>query len=241
MASSQIAHDRSNIRLQSPLPLAKIRSSTSCARVARARVGLITFAMRLIVKLFLLALTFVLPLMPQCLAETSQDAYITTDGAKWTLGSSSVEMSIALRDGMLVTTGFRDKTNGHDLSPSDATGPWVLVGSRTSRLKQGELQLDLTLRRDSLAATRTYVVYPGSSVIREWTEFKNLGSVPLKLTDPEFLRTSARLSDPASLDFNWMTGGNNAHGSWVLKTEKLNVDKPRRFDSDDPFPDRGVC
>jgi hypothetical protein len=197
--------------------------------------------MRLIVKLVLLALTFVLFLIPQCLAETSQDAYITRDGTKWTFGSASVEMSIALRDGMLVTTGLKNRANGHDLSPSDSTGPWILVDAKTSKLKQGELQLDLTLRRESLAITRTYVVYPGSSVIREWTEFKNLGSVPLKLTDPEFLDTSVRLGDPGSLDFDWMTGGNNAHGSWVLKTERLSVDRPRHFDSDDPFPDAGVC
>lgn len=192
-------------------------------------------------KTVLLILIFVLPVTHQCLAETSQDAYITGNGATWTLGSAAVEMTVALRNGMLVTTGLKNKANGHDLSPFDATGPWVLVGDKTSKLKQGELQLDLTLRRDSLAVTRTYVVYPGSSIIREWTEFKNVGSDPLKLSDPEFLNTSARLGDRASLDFDWMTGGNNAHGSWVLKTEKLDTGKPRRFDSYDPFPDNGVC
>ena len=186
-------------------------------------------------------LTFVLLFTASCRAETSQDAYITTRGTEWTLGSASVEMTVALRKGMLVTAGLKNKANGHELAPSDATGPWMLVDARTSRLKQGELELNLALRRDSLGATKTYVVYPGSSVIREWIEFKNLGSVPIKLADPEFLNASARLGDPASLDFDWMTGGNNAHGSWVLKTEKLSVEKPRRFDSDDPFPDRGVC
>ena len=126
-------------------------------------------------------------------------------------------------------------------SPSDSTGPWTLVSARTAKLKQGELELDLTLRHDSLEVTKTYVVYPGSSIIREWSEFKNTGSTPLKLTDPEFLKTSARLGDRSSVDFHWMTGGDNAHGSWVLKTEKLSVEKPRQFDSYDPFPDRGVC
>ncbi len=192
-------------------------------------------------KTILLSLSCALFLTLQCLAETSQDAYITGQGATWTLGSASVEMTIALRNGMLVTTGFKNKTNGHDLLPSDATGPWALVDAKTSKLKQGELQLALTLQRDSLAVTRTYVVYPGSSIIRQWTEFKNVGSVPLKLTDPEFLDTSARIGDPAALDFDWMTGGDNSHGSWTLKTEKLSADKPRRFDSYDPFPVRGMC
>ncbi len=186
-------------------------------------------------------LTYLLLLASPSFAETSQDAYITMTGTEWTLGSASVEMTIALRNGTLVTTSFKNKANGQQLAPSDSTGPWTLVDAKTSTLKQGELELDLTLRRDALVATRTYVVYPGSSVIREWTAFKNAGSTPLKLSDPEFLNTSARLGDPASVDFDWMTGGANAHGSWVLKTEKLTVNKPRTFDSNDPFPDRGLC
>ena len=176
-----------------------------------------------------------------CLAETSQDAYITQRNSTWTLGSSAVEMTIALRNGMLVTTHLKNKASGHELSPTDATGPWTLVGARTTQLKQGELQLDLTLRHDSLEVTRSYVVYPGSSIIREWNAFKNTGSGPIPLTDPEFLNMSARLGDAASEDFDWMTGGDNAHGSWVLKTEKLQAGQPRKFDSYDPFPDRGLC
>ena len=190
-------------------------------------------------KTILLTLTALLLVASYSLAQISQDAYIKQDGATWTLGSASVEKTIALKNGMLVTTRFTSKANGHDLSPSDATGPWILVDARTSKLRQGELQLDLTLRRDSLAVTKTYVVYPGSSVIREWTELKNAGSVPIKITDPEFLNTSAQLGDRASVDFDWMTGGANAHGSWSLKTETLNTGKPRRFDSYDPFPVRG--
>jgi Melibiase len=192
-------------------------------------------------KSILLTLTVTLLLVPQSSAETSEDAYLTEHGTTWTLGSASVEMTIALQNGMLVTTGFKNKANGHDLSPSDATGPWTLVNAKILKLRQGELQLDLTLQRDSLAVTRTYVVFPGSSIIREWTELQNVGSTPLKLTDPEFLNTSVRMGDPAVLDFDWMTGGDNAHGSWVLKTEELTAEKPRHFDSYDPFPVRGMC
>ncbi len=177
----------------------------------------------------------------ECLADASEDAYITRHGTSWTLGSATVEMTIALQNGRLVTTSLKNKISGHELSPSDSTGPWSLVDSRTSKLSQGELQLDLILQRESLVATKTYVIYPGSSIIRQWTEFKNVGSAPLMLTDPEFLNASARLGDRAAVDFDWMTGGNNAHGSWVLKTEKLEARSPRRFDSNDPFPDRGVC
>ena len=194
-----------------------------------------------IVLLILTCATLVHLVACQSFAETNQDAYITQNGDTWILGSASVEMTVSLRNGMLLTTGLKNKMNGHDLSPFDAIGPWTFVAAKTSKLTQGELRLDLTLSRDSLGLTKTYVVYPGSSIIRQWAEFKNLGSVPLKLSDPEFLKTSAQIGDRESLDLDWMTGGDNGHGSWVLKTEKLDVEKPRQFDSYDPFPDRGAC
>ncbi len=192
-------------------------------------------------KTILLTLVVVFLFALHSSAQKSQDAYITREGDSWTLGSSNVEMTIAFKNGMLVTTRLKNKANGRDLSPSDATGPWTLADAKTATLKQGELQLDLILRRDALAVTRTYVVYPGSSIIREWVEFKNEGTAPIAISDPEFLDQRVRLGDPASLDFDWMTGGDNAHGSWTLQTEKLSTQKPRRFDSYDPFPVRGVC
>ena len=196
---------------------------------------------RCIVKTILVTLSIFLALGLRSRAEVSEDSYVTRNGSTWTLGSSAVEMSIALQNGMLITTHYENKANGHDLSSSDATGPWTLSDSKISKLKQGELQLDLTLRKDSLQVTRSYVVYPGSSIIREWAEFKNVGSAPIKIVDPEFLAASIHPGDPSSVDFDWMTGGENDHSSWTLKTEKLSAGRPRRFDSYDPFPVRGVC
>src|ERR1700733_6043111 len=138
-------------------------------------------------------------------AVTSADAYIKSERAKWILGTASVEKTVVLEGGRMVTKSFKNKISGHELSPSDATGPWKLIGAKTSKLTQGELQLDLTLQRDALSFTKTYVVYPGSSIIREWATFKNTGPTPLEVIDPEFLNASARLGDPASLDFDWMT------------------------------------
>ena len=192
-------------------------------------------------KVALIAFFLGLFLAYPCLSETSEDAYILSNGTKWTLGTAMVEKSIALQHEMLVTTSFKNKANGQDLAPSNTSGPWTFVGAHTSKLKLGELELDLTLRRGALAVTKSYVVYPGTSIIREWAEFKNMGAAPLRLTDPEFLQISARVGDLASEDFDWMTGGDNAHGSWTLRTEKLQAGKSRRFDSYDPFPAAGVC
>jgi hypothetical protein len=176
-----------------------------------------------------------------CAAVISGDAYVRTEGSTWIFGTRSVEETVALENGILFTVGFRNKTSGRELVaprvfPLTSAGPWQLIETKGEKLGQGELQLDLTLKHNSLVVTKTYVVYPGSSIIREWTVFKNVGTTPLKITEPEFFAVGFGLGGSDSLEFHWMTGGENQPGSWVLRTEKLSVDQPRTFDSYDPFP-----
>lgn len=183
----------------------------------------------------------------------SEDAYIHNTPSQWVLGTASMEKTISLDEGRLLATHYRHKTAGIDLLPAAAsydeffvnldtqritssTGPWKMVNTKTSKLKQGELQLDLTLQRNTLRVTKSYVVYPGSSILREWVTFSNAGRLPLTLIDPGFLDLTVRTGDPASLDFDWLTGGDNKPGSWMLKTESLNPGQQRLFDSYDPFP-----
>ena len=101
------------------------------------------------------------------------------------------------------------------------------------------MQLELTVRQGPLLVAKTYVVHPGSSIIREWVTFANAGHEPLRLVEPGFLSLATRQGKPSALDFHWMTGGENQPGSWVLKTEKLTAAKPRTFDSYEPFPSAG--
>jgi len=177
----------------------------------------------------------------RCFALSSEDAYITSQGTTWTLGTVSVERVIALESDRLVNKSFRSKINGRELAAIDSSGPWTYINARTSKLEQGELQLDLTLRQGALAVTRSYVVYPGSSVIRERAVLKNVGSAALQVTDPEFLHAAIHLGGPQSLDFHWMTGAQNQPGSWALRTEKLSPRAARTFDSYDAFPGEGQC
>ncbi len=95
--------------------------------------------------------------------------------------------------------------------------------------------------------TKTYVVYPGSSIIRQWLTITNAGEEPLRIVEPGFLNLTAQPGAAAALDFHWMTGGENQPGSWMLKTEKLDPAKPRTFDSYEPmkpgaaaFPGDGI-
>jgi hypothetical protein len=186
------------------------------------------------------------------LSLTSGDAYVIRKGDTWTLGTSKVERTLRLADGKFVTSTWRDKTSGRELlvvgMVSDelvavidgqkvlgASGGWKLLDAKERTLTQGEIQLDLTLRRDSLEVTKSYVVYPGLSIIREWLSFKNAGTGPFRVSEPGFLNLTTKLGPLESVDFHWMIGGANEPGSWTLKAEKLKAGKIREFDSYDPF------
>ena len=186
----------------------------------------------------------------------SGDAYLRTEGARWTLGTSAMERVVALTNGRLTLETLRSKASGRDLAgrvPGDGvfslgmgdgsarlsagSGGWTLVRATQTKLKQGELQLDITVRQGALEATKSYVVYPGSSIVREWATFRNAGESALRIVEPSFLDLCIQPSGAAAhQDFHWMTGGDNRPGSWVLKTEALAAGKPRAFDSYDPFP-----
>jgi len=186
-------------------------------------------------------------------AVNGDDTYIKREGPRWILGTGMVERVIALEEGKFLLKSFKHKATGREMIPegaqsdeffialgqkhlSGATGPWKLVSARKKKLRQGALQLDITLQQQSLSVTKSYMIYPESSIIREWATFTNLGPAPMQIVDPGFLALSVRPGDPASLDFHWMTGGENRPGSWMLKTETLTAGKPRQFDSYEPFP-----
>jgi len=182
----------------------------------------------------------------------SGDGYISRAGDTWTLGTAKIERKVTLSKGRFFTRSLKNKISGRDLVTtgtvweelrlvvdghelSGTSGGWKLVKAIDHVLSQGEIQLDVTLRDGELQATKTYVVYPGTSIIREWVSFKNIGSASLIVSDPRFLNLAARLGTPDSVDFHWMTGGDNRPGSWRLRTEKLEPGQVRNFDSYDPL------
>ena len=201
--------------------------------------------------LILLSFSLILIVSP-ALSLTSKDAYVIRQGDAWTLGTVKVERTLKLADGKFFTDGWKDKTSGRELLPAGTvadelsavidgqkvlgtSGGWKLMDAKERTLAQGEIQLDIRLRSDSLEVTKSYVVYPGSSIIREWVSFKNVGTGPLRVSEPGFLNLTTEPGPPQSVDFHWMTGGENQPGSWTLKTEKLKAGKIREFDSYDPF------
>ncbi|MCE5197965.1 MAG: hypothetical protein ABFD54_06795 [Armatimonadota bacterium] len=179
--------------------------------------------------------------------------YIVRNGNSWTMGTSRVERVVALDNGKFILKSFKNKATDSEMLPAGtqsdefflatengaltgSTGGWKLVDAKKTRLEQGEGKLDITLRNESLQVTKTYILYPESSIIREWLTLKNVGTTTLKITDPGFLSFATKVGSASSLDFLWMTGGRNIPGSWNLQKEKLSKDKARVFDSFDPFP-----
>lgn len=175
------------------------------------------------------------------MAANSEDAYVRSAKGSWTIGTASVERVIEFRERRLIDASFINKRTGHELSAGASSGDWQLVRTNVAKLKQGELKLDIILQRQALQVTKSYVVYPGSNIIREWSVLKNAGTVPIVVTDPDFLFTAVKLGNAAATDFHWLTGASAASAaqSWALRTEELQLEKARTFDSNDPFPAPG--
>jgi hypothetical protein len=128
----------------------------------------------------------------------SGDAYVEQeaiqDGQRWNFGTSRVERVVEFSNGRLELKSLRNAHTGRELTSAGMrseeiffsvaeetnrihgqSGGWNLVNSDTRILQQGELQLDITLERDGIRVTKSYVVHPLSTVIREWFVIENVG------------------------------------------------------------------
>lgn len=106
----------------------------------------------------------------------------------------------------------------------------VRVGGRPA------LQLDVALARDDVRVTKHYVVYPGQSLIREWTDYANTGSATRRLANPSFVeqRLMGRAAAAGDLKLQYMTGVQpTIPGAIQLETTPLSARYARDFDSYD--------
>jgi hypothetical protein len=181
----------------------------------------------------------------------SRDGYIRHEEGRWVIGTSAAEKVVRLENGRLTLTSFKNKVSGREYIQAGAvsnevrlsadgqeitggSGGWVLAGEDSHRLSQGELQLDLKLRHGPLVVTKHYVVYPGSSIMREWLSISNDSTKPVRLSDPGFLESRVLSADAEKLDLYYMTGGGAFNGSQLLRREKVTTTYARTFDSYDP-------
>ena len=137
--------------------------------------------------------------MPNAARAADDGVTIAKHASAWTIGNDRVERTIVFADGTLRMTSFRDVVSGRQLIRAAAdelgfrqdhppftggSGGWSLVGAKDETLKHGERELDITLQRHDqrgdLQATKSYIAYPHSSVIREWVTFANVGKVAMR-------------------------------------------------------------
>jgi hypothetical protein len=176
------------------------------------------------------------------------DGYVRRERNDWIIGTSSVERKIRFDKGRLELVSLRNKLTGreyHDagdrsaeirfsVNGNDVSEPnwhWTLGGEHAVRALQGELQLDIELESSGVRATRHYVVYPGTSVIREWLTLENLSNRAIRISHLDFFYEHLLSSAAQDLQFNYLTGGGNYNGSQLLKTESMGPTYQRTLDS----------
>jgi hypothetical protein len=214
---------------------------------ARKKPGRVSICGVLVVRLSIFLCATATLLLAQANLQ-SADGYVRRNGNEWIIGTSSVESRIRFDGGHLELVSLRNKLTGREYldagSPpaeirfsardedvSASNWQWTLGGEHAVQLAHGELQLDIELESARLRATKHYVVYPGTSVIREWLTLENISDKPVRISRLEFLHTRVLGSMEQDLQFNYLTGGGNYNGSQLLKTEAMSGTYTRTLDS----------
>jgi hypothetical protein len=182
----------------------------------------------------------------------SADASISREANVWKMANSLVERRVQIAGGEFVSTSLRNKKSGSDYQNSakeieievydsdhSVTQRWTLVQDKVSRGEQGELQLALEVKSESLTATKHYVVYPGSPVIREWIELTNTSGTELRIGKVGFLGVNLVRSPGGKTAFSYVTGGGNYNGSQLLKSKPVQEGFHQFIDSDDGIQTTG--
>ena len=208
-----------------------------------------------------LTLSVVLTLAASAAARalTVGDAYATAGAnqCSWTIGTAATEKVLTFSGGTYTLTSFKNKLaspvreyvdagqtsaevrfDWDGTTITGATPGWSCSsGSAAARTLGGEsvLQLDVTIARSGLAVTKHYVVYPSTSVIREWTDYRNTDSSAHRLTRPSFLEQHVMGDETADTTLRWMSGARSVSGSWELRSNPLSRTYARTFDSYDSW------
>jgi len=179
----------------------------------------------------------------------SRDAYVRREANEWVMGNITAERRVRLDGGQLHLVSLRNKVTGREYE--DATTPpeeirfsadgqdvsasgwrWKLLGEHAIQASQGTLQLDIELESAGIHVTKHYVIYPGTSVIREWLTLQNSSESSIRISQIAFLHTRLFSTIAQDLQFNYLTGGGNYNGSQLLKTESMSPPYQRTLDSD---------
>ncbi|GGD50094.1 LamG-like jellyroll fold domain-containing protein [Paenibacillus nasutitermitis] len=198
-------------------------------------------------------IVFLIPAYSHVSAESSGDAYINYDSVSksWTLGTGRVEKVLQLNgSGQYLLKSFKNKMTSREyiqngqisdefsikvgsVTYTGSSTGWTYDAHAITTLSQGELQLVVTFHNSVIKVSRTYIVYPSTGVIQEWSDFQNVSGSNQTFINPSMFRQRIMMNDISSTDFHYMTGGMNFTGSHVLKTVAASGGYARTFDSYD--------
>jgi alpha-galactosidase len=129
-----------------------------------------------------------------------ESAFVSDDdGHGWTIGNDLIHYSLVRDDEVVRVGGINDMVTGRDWHRKDEpdafvvlNGSRITIGSPVTSFRHasadewfGGARLDLAYGVEAAAVeiTRSYVVYPGSSVIETWTTFKATGTQSVSLAE----------------------------------------------------------
>jgi Melibiase len=182
----------------------------------------------------------------------SGDAYVHfyEPTTTWTLGTSRIEETLGFVAGNFRLVKLKNVVSGRELVSTaqqseefrvgvdnlvytGTSSQWVLKGSNVNVLPQGEVQLVIRLANEVLLIEKHYVVYPHTSIIRQWIGIENVSSRPITVSDPYFFSGRIQLEQDKPLSLYYMTGGGYFTGSQILKHVFFDNAFARIFDSTD--------
>src|SRR5579862_4607729 len=158
---------------------------------------------------------------------TSRDGYVDIDNQNNSIviRTSTVEEKVGLSKGHYLLRSFRNRMTQQEYLPEGSVSSefratvngnivdgnsedWRWVSASAVVLSQGEIEATVTLQGTLLEVQKHYRVYPGTSIIRQWSVFKNRSNSAIEISDPYLL--SDRLSKSAATQtLYYMTGGGN--------------------------------
>jgi len=101
---------------------------------------------------------------------------------------------------------------------------WDLVSAEAGQVSAGgrpAVQLDITLSRNGLHTKLHFLVYPRTSIARQWVELENAGPEPYRLVSASPLLVNVRAEEAGTLTHYWMTGANNSPNQGRLQMAQV--------------------
>ena len=164
---------------------------------------------------------------------------LTFDATAGTYTLTSFENTLTSPPTQYVQSGgasaeFRFAWGGQELT--GATPGWSCQSGAVRQVNMGgqpALQLDVAVERSGVRVTKSYVIYPHESLIRQWTQYTNTSSTPQELAQISFLDQQLMGADTTSgqVQLKYMTGAQAIPNSWQTQTVPLTAAYARDFDS----------